>query len=315
MMRSSQRFRVSVGWLLLSVAMSVQCAQEKPKPISQPPLITDLAKVNDETITSYELDLFLKEEAVNGQNQSARRAGLSRLIRQKVIAQEARRAGFSATEQEAREFGWTPPQVEDPDIEDFSLLRVIDYLVIQEFLANRIQAEEEISLRRLLQHYEVNQAEYQTESQRRVLEILVQNRQAAEALRKELTQGDFRQFRDQASRLSTGVGAEWGGDLGLFKRGELPPRFEEVIFALKVGEVSQAFQSELGYHLFTIEELIPRHAQKFYEVQEQIFEEMVSEKERQELDKLVNQMMESASIEILDPNLERDWRKSDGQLP
>jgi parvulin-like peptidyl-prolyl isomerase len=43
--------------------------------------------------------------------------------------------------------------------------------------------------------------------------------------------------------------AEKGGDVGRFARGTMPPRFEQIAFSLKVGEISDVVESMLGYHV------------------------------------------------------------------
>ncbi len=308
-------FRLFLGQIFCLVLAGATCTQPNPVPEADDPNPTDVARVNDQMIRGEEFALYLKDEGLNSESTEHRREGLHRLIRQKVLAQEAQKAGFSATAAEAREIGWVFNSNETSANPDYSLQNVLDYLMIQKLLLNRLQADQAIELRSLLLHYERNLADFQIDEQYRVLEILVPDLAQAEHILRELRAGDFRQFREMANLKSTGFGAEWGGDLGLFQSGELPPRFEEVVFALKVGEIREPFQSELGHHIFTIEELIPRHAQKFYEVQDQIFEQLVSEREREGLEQIVNQMMQSASIEIFDPSLSRDWRKSDAQLP
>ena len=308
-------FRLFHSQILCLVVAGAACTQPKPIPAGDNPTPTDVARVNDQMLRVEEFEQYLKDEGLNSERIEERRVGVQRLIRQKVLAQEARKAGFAATVAEAREIGWVSSSGGTASNSEYSLQQILDYLVIQKLLLDRLQAGQAIELRTLLLHYERNMAAYEVNEQYRVLEILVQDRAEAERIRGELRAGDFRQFREMANARSTGVGAEWGGDLGLFQRGELPPRFEEVVFSLKVGELSEVFQSELGHHVFTIEELIPRHAQKFYEVQDQIFEQLVAEQEREGLELIVNQMMQSASIEIFDPNLNRDWRERDAQLP
>lgn len=315
---SSYGFHSSTSWprgsALLWVLLAVACTPAPPPPSKEVVAAPDVARVNGETISAEELAHFLEAESLNASLPQERAQGLRKLIRQKVLAQEARRNGFSSTSDEARASGWLGED-EGEQGEDFSLRQARAYLVVQEFLQDRLDADDEISLSDLLTYYEHNMESYQIDDQYRVLEILVQDREEAEQIRKQLKPGDFRGFRELAKSVSIGVGADSGGDLGLFQRGQLPPRFEDLIFSLKVGQISEVFQSELGHHIFTVEEIIPRHAQKFYEVMQDIFEHLVAEQERQGLDQLVNKIMDSASIEIFDPVLSRDWSKTDAQLP
>ncbi|MCP5202405.1 MAG: peptidylprolyl isomerase [Gammaproteobacteria bacterium] len=45
-----------------------------------------------------------------------------------------------------------------------------------------------------------------------------------------------------------------GGDLGWVSRGEMVPEFEEVMTAMPVGEISQPFKSEFGFHILQVTE-------------------------------------------------------------
>ena len=53
-----------------------------------------------------------------------------------------------------------------------------------------------------------------------------------------------------ARALSDGPSAAWGGDLGSFQRGELAAPFDDLAFALDVGEVSDVVESPSGFHVF-----------------------------------------------------------------
>ena len=119
--------------------------------------------------------------------------------------------------------------------------------------------------------------------------------------------GDLRNFKELARLHSQGLTANKGGDLGTFTRGQLPKDFEEFVFTLKPGEVSSVFHSAEGYHIFMMEEWIPRHPQKFYEVQDIIFERLVMAKERAARDSYVRQIVDRASIELHDKSLAVNW--------
>ncbi len=61
-------------------------------------------------------------------------------------------------------------------------------------------------------------------------------------------------FAQLAFLYSDDPSAKDGGDLGFFKKGDMIPKFEEVAFALKPGEISQVVQTEFGYHIIKAEE-------------------------------------------------------------
>jgi peptidyl-prolyl cis-trans isomerase SurA len=61
-------------------------------------------------------------------------------------------------------------------------------------------------------------------------------------------------FAALATAHSRGPGAEQGGDLGFFKKGQMSKEIDDVAFSLKPGEVSQPFRNNAGVHLLKVEE-------------------------------------------------------------
>jgi len=61
-------------------------------------------------------------------------------------------------------------------------------------------------------------------------------------------------FAQLASSYSDDPTGKEGGDLGFFRKGDMIPKFEEVAFALKPGEISQVVETEFGYHIIKVEE-------------------------------------------------------------
>jgi parvulin-like peptidyl-prolyl isomerase len=62
-------------------------------------------------------------------------------------------------------------------------------------------------------------------------------------------------FSALAGEFSTDPGSrEKGGDLGWFGRGVMVKPFEDTAFGLKVGEISEVFESPFGFHIVKLEE-------------------------------------------------------------
>ena len=82
---------------------------------------------------------------------------------------------------------------------------------------------------------------------------------------------DGQSFAALAQRYSQGPGAENGGRLGTFKRGEMAGPLEQAAFAIPVGEVSPPLVSPQGVHLLRVDAAQNAGASVAYdEVKEQI---------------------------------------------
>ena len=83
-------------------------------------------------------------------------------------------------------------------------------------------------------------------------ETLDSLRSRAEGIRDMAAGGE--DFARLASTYSDDPSGERGGDLGLFKKGDMIPKFEEVAFALNPGEISDVVETRFGYHIIKVEE-------------------------------------------------------------
>ena len=84
-------------------------------------------------------------------------------------------------------------------------------------------------------------------------------------------------FEALARRYSQGPGAENGGLLGTFKRGEMAPPLEQVAFSLRVGEVSPPIPAPNGVHLLKLDGVQTANRVGFDEVKDEIRQALASQ--------------------------------------
>jgi parvulin-like peptidyl-prolyl isomerase len=110
--------------------------------------------------------------------------------------------------------------------------------------------------------------------------ILVATQDAAQVVYEELSE-DGADFAEVAEEQSTDQQtAPNGGDLGWFPRGVMVEEFDEVIFELEPGEVSEPFQTDFGWHIATVtdrEEDRPIELNVLDQQRQQVFDEWLEE--------------------------------------
>ncbi len=118
-------------------------------------------------------------------------------------------------------------------------------------------------------------------------------RAAIERVAAELGQGA--DFAGVADRSSDCPGR--GGDLGFFPRGQMVPEFDEVVFALEPGRVSDIFRTPFGYHIALVRGRRAEGIPKFDQVRERIAEILYAEKRQRAIDRFIDQLRAKATIE------------------
>ena len=81
--------------------------------------------------------------------------------------------------------------------------------------------------------------------------ILVETEDKAKELKEKIKSGG--DFAALAKENSKDPGSkDDGGNLGYFGRGQMVPQFEEVVFKLNKGEVSDPVKTQFGWHLVKV---------------------------------------------------------------
>ena len=139
------------------------------------------------------------------------------------------------------------------------------YVVLsQALLEEGIQVGDE----QVRKHYEANAARYQEPEQRRAAHILVKvdegadakSRQAAKARAEQLLAEAVKtpsKFADLARQHSQDpVSGAQGGDLGAFTRDMMVKPFADAVWNMKPGEIRGLVESQFGYHIIRLDNVV-----------------------------------------------------------
>ncbi|MEO7246684.1 MAG: peptidylprolyl isomerase, partial [Rubrivivax sp.] len=140
----------------------------------------------------------------------------------------------------------------------------IEYVVLDVDTVGKDVSVPEADLQR---YYEENASRYTVAEERRARHILIESdasapaaeRAKAKARAEELLKQVRAQpasFAELAKKNSQDTGsAAQGGDLDWFARGAMVKPFEDAVFAMKPGEISNAVESDFGYHIIQLNEV------------------------------------------------------------
>ncbi|MFZ6844781.1 SurA N-terminal domain-containing protein [Undibacterium sp. RuTC16W] len=138
--------------------------------------------------------------------------------------------------------------------------------------------------------YEQNKKSATTEEQRRASHILISSNKdakdadkAAAKQKAEKLLADVRKSPESFAKLAKEhsqdpVSAERGGDLDYFGKGAMTKAFEDTVFKLKQGEISELVQTEFGYHIIQLTAIKPASVKSLEEMKSQIVADIKKQK-------------------------------------
>jgi peptidyl-prolyl cis-trans isomerase C len=243
-----------------------------------PPVV----RVNGNSLLKNEFESYLPDDYQTTLTASEKQEYLNRWITTQVLYEAAMQSGVGVT-----------PGIE-ARLERFKKDLVADRLVQKVIAERAIVTEEEVR-----EFYAEHEDEYTREL--RVSHILVNSMEDAEEVKEELKK---RTFSWVARRRSIDKHTGVGGDLGFLSKGNMIPDFEKVVFDMKIGEVSDVIESELGYHFVKVTDAREaRNKLEYVDVAEDITRILLLEKRVAVYDSLITTLTKNATIEILDPEL------------
>ncbi len=122
-------------------------------------------------------------------------------------------------------------------------------------------------------------------------------KRAEEAQRRASSGEDFGALAKQFSQDQT---ASRGGDVGFFPRGVMFPKFEEIAFSAKPGDVSPVFETPKGFNVMKVLERKPEAIRPFDEVRNALILDMGRLMEQDIVKAKIQELAAAASIVLLD---------------
>jgi peptidyl-prolyl cis-trans isomerase D len=159
----------------------------------------------------------------------------------------------------------------------------IEYLVLS---ADDLVKTIEVNDVMLKQAYEARLSQYQEPEQRQASHILFavtksNTPQERKAIREkaektlEILRAHPERFAELAKQESNDPGsAAQGGDLGFFAKGMMVKPFEDAVFKLKEGGLSEIVESDFGFHIIKLTSIRPVKTQSFAEVKDKLAENL-----------------------------------------
>ncbi|MFC5602390.1 peptidylprolyl isomerase [Sporosarcina koreensis] len=124
--------------------------------------------------------------------------------------------------------------------------------------------------------------------------ILVDDEKTANEVLKKLKDGG--DFAELAKEYSTEpVAQQTGGDLGWFGPGKMVQEFEDAVYALKKGEISEPVKTSFGYHII---ELLETRKAETDKSEEEIKAEIEDGLKRVQFEEKLQELIKAADVDI-----------------
>lgn len=121
-------------------------------------------------------------------------------------------------------------------------------------------------------------------------------RQKADGVLKRLKSGD--DFGELAKRFSEGPTSAQGGELGTYKRGELTPDLEKLVFALKKGDMTDVIPASNGIQIIRVNRHFDAGLQPLSKVEQEVENALYQEKIQPAMRKYLAQLRKDSYVVV-----------------
>lgn len=241
-----------------------------------------LAVVNGREITEADLNYAIsklpQERRSYLTTEQGKRQFLEQMIAWELMYNHALEVGFEKREDYLY-------QLED------AKKAILTQMVMQDVLSG-IQ----ISQKEIEDYYNVYRDKFVEGEQVSARHILVDSLEKANEVIEIINNGMT--FEEAAQLFSSCPSKAQGGSLGYFGRGMMVPEFENAVFELEKGVISQPVKTQFGYHIILVEDKKEAATKPLEEVAANISRILAQEKQNQIYINFINQLMKKYPVEI-----------------
>ena len=286
------------------------------------------AKVNSEIITLSVIEEraeILRQKYVGApisiSEQDLLKEALNMVIEERLQIQEGKKFGFvidedavdAAMEEIIKKNDLADGQLQEMLKREGRTLKsyknhIRDQIMVSKITRFEIGNRVKVSEKSIIKYYKENQKEFWQEGKVKARHILfIAERGSSEKIRREKLQQAKKillklrkgnDFAKLAMKYSEDISASNGGDVGFVGRGKMVPEFEEAVFNLKPGQVSDIVKTEYGYHIIKVEEVLPGKTLTLKDVKNRIHQILTMQMQKQVYDVWMNELKNSAFIEV-----------------
>lgn len=252
-----------------------------------------LATIDGEKVTLQEFNKELDKIPANMKmlvaSESGKKNYLDRLIVKKLLLKEASKAKIES-EKDFQE------RVND----------IKEQLLIETLLKKKITADTQMTEDDLKKYYDEHKEEFRKDREINTRHILLKTEEEAKQVQGKLQKGE--DFTELAKKYSIDPNVKQsGGEIGFQPKGSLIPEYESAAFKLtKVGQVSGIVKTQFGYHIIRLEGVKPPDYVPFVEVKDFIKQKNAQDKQKEVLEKYIEELKKNAKITIDEALLKED---------
>ncbi|MDD7363732.1 MAG: peptidylprolyl isomerase [Peptoniphilus sp.] len=240
-----------------------------------------LATVDGVEIHASDVDAYLQsmnpQMAIQFQGEEGKQHILDELIRQELLLKDALDRHLDDEEEFKKVFKDTKHSL----LKSYNFSKAIEGASVSE--------EEQKAF------YEENKQFFKSPESVHAAHILVDDEDKAKDIAKQLNDGA--NFEELAKKESTCPSNERGGDLGTFGRGQMVPEFDEKVFDMKDGEISDPVKTQFGYHIIKRIEGQPEEMRDYDDVKDEINMELMRRKQQELYLNKVNELEKHYKVE------------------